>query len=468
MVAATRGDPSNVDIPGATAAGIPVLHTPARNADAVAEMTVALLLAVARHLIPADADVRSGNIFRDGTIPYQRFRGAEIAGLTAGLVGLGAVGRAVRWRLSGLGLRVIAHDPYRDDAGHSLDELLAEADIVSMHAAVTDDTIGMIGAQQFAAMRDGAVFLNTARSQLRDTDALVDALRGGKLAAAGLDHFTGEWLPTDHPLVSMPNVVLTPHRRGHLEHRGPAGADGRRRPGRTAVRQQARPCRQPGGIGLMNFVDDPESAVLAAAKDMLRRGLVEGTAGNISARRSDGNVVITPSSVDYAEMLLHDLVLVDAGGAVLHAKDGRSPSTELNLHLACYRAFDDIGSVIHSHPVWATMFAVAHEPIPACIDEFAIYCGGDVRCTEYAASGTPEVGRNAVRALEGRAAALIANHGLVAVGPRPDQVLRVTALVERTAQIVWGARALGGPVPIPEDVCRNFTGVYGYLRANPL
>lgn len=151
----------------------------------------------------------------------------------------------------------------------------------------------------------------------------------------------------------------------------------------------------------MNFVDDPESAVLAAAKDMLRRGLVEGTAGNISARRSDGNVVITPSSVDYAEMLLHDLVLVDAGGAVLHAKDGRSPSTELNLHLACYRAFDDIGSVIHSHPVWATMFAVAHEPIPACIDEFAIYCGGDVRCTEYAASGTPEVGRNAVRALEG-------------------------------------------------------------------
>lgn len=97
VVAATRGDPSNVDIPGATAAGIPVLHTPARNADAVAEMTVALLLAVARHLIPADADVRSGNIFRDGTIPYQRFRGAEIAGLTAGLVGLGAVGRAVRW-----------------------------------------------------------------------------------------------------------------------------------------------------------------------------------------------------------------------------------------------------------------------------------------------------------------------------------------------------------------------------------
>jgi len=213
-------------------------------------------------------------------------------------------------------------------------------------------------------------------------------------------------------------------------------------------------------------VVDPESAVLAAAKDMLRRGLVEGTAGNISARRSDGNLVITPSSVDYADMELDDLVVVDPEGAVLQAKDGRMPSTEMKLHLACYQAFDDIGSVIHSHPVWATMFAIAHEPIPACIDEFAVYCGGDVRCTEYAASGTPDVGVNAVKALEGRGAALIANHGLVAVGPRPDKVLHITALVERTAQIVWGARALGGPVPIPEDVNRNFAGVYGYLRAN--
>ena len=216
----------------------------------------------------------------------------------------------------------------------------------------------------------------------------------------------------------------------------------------------------------MKFVDNPETAVLDAAKDMLRRGLVEGTAGNISARRADGNVVITPSSVDYRDMQLDDLVLVDADGSVLQAAEGRSPSSEMQLHLACYRAFDDVGSVIHSHPVWATMFAIAHESIPACIDEFAVYCGGDVRCTDYAASGTPDVGANAVKALEGRGAALIANPGLVAVGPRPAKVLPITALVERTAQIVWGARALGGPVPIPEDVNRNFASVYGYLRAN--
>ncbi len=210
-IASTRGDPNNVDVAGATAAGIPVLNTPARNADAVAEMTVALLFAATRHVLGADADVRAGEVFRDGTIPYQRFRAWELAGRTVGLVGLGAIGQAVRWRLLGLGMRVIAHDPYNDEAQHSLEELLAEADIVSLHAPVTAETSGLIGAEEFAAMRDGVVFLNSARAQLHDTDALVEALRAGKVAAAGLDHFVGEWLPTDHPLVAMPNVVLTPH-----------------------------------------------------------------------------------------------------------------------------------------------------------------------------------------------------------------------------------------------------------------
>jgi D-3-phosphoglycerate dehydrogenase len=210
-VASTRGDPNNVDIDGATARKIPVLRAPGRNADAVAEMALALLFAVNRRVLAADADVRSGQIFRDGTIPYQRFRAWELAGRTAGLVGLGAVGRALKWRLEGLGLTVIAYDPYNSEAKHSLDELLDQADIVSMHAPVTDDTAGLIGPQQFARMREGVVFLNTARAQLHDTDALVEALRSGRVGGAGLDHFVGETLPTDHPLTTLPNVVLTPH-----------------------------------------------------------------------------------------------------------------------------------------------------------------------------------------------------------------------------------------------------------------
>ena len=210
-VASTRGDPNNVDIPACTAAGIPVLNAPGRNADAVAELAVALIFAVNRHLLQADTDVRAGETYRNGTIPYQRFRAWEINGQTAGLVGLGAVGRALRWRLEGLGARVIAYDPYNPEAKHSLEDVLAESDIISVHAPVTPETTGMIGPAQFALMRQGAMFINTARAQLHDTDALVEALRSGKLMGAGLDHFVGERLPTDHALTTLDNVVLTPH-----------------------------------------------------------------------------------------------------------------------------------------------------------------------------------------------------------------------------------------------------------------
>lgn len=210
-IGSARGDPTNVDVPGATAAGIPVLHAPGRNADAVAEMAVALLFAAVRHVLPADNDVREGEVFRDGTIPYQRFRAWELNGRTAGLIGLGAVGRATRWRFEGLGMRVIAFDPYSDEATHSLEDLLAEADVVSVHAPVTPETTGMLDAAAFERMREGAVFLNTARAAIHDLDALTDALTSGHLAAAGLDHFEGEVLDPAHPIASLPNVVLTPH-----------------------------------------------------------------------------------------------------------------------------------------------------------------------------------------------------------------------------------------------------------------
>jgi len=210
VVASTRGDPTNVDVAGATAAGIPVLHAPGRNADGVAEMAVGLMFAVNRHVLMGDRDMRAGTVFTD-TIPYQRYRAWQMAGRTVGLVGLGAVGRAAKWRFEGLGMKVIAHDPYQPDADCELDELLANADVVSMHAPVLPETEGMIGADQFAAMRPGAIYVNTARAALHDTEALVEALASGHLGGAGLDHVQGEILPDDHPLTTLDNVVLTPH-----------------------------------------------------------------------------------------------------------------------------------------------------------------------------------------------------------------------------------------------------------------
>ncbi|MST33236.1 L-fuculose-phosphate aldolase [Acidimicrobiaceae bacterium USS-CC1] len=209
--------------------------------------------------------------------------------------------------------------------------------------------------------------------------------------------------------------------------------------------------------------------VLHTAKALLRKGLVEGTAGNLSARRPDGLIVTTPSAVDYEAMTLDDLLVVDLDGNVVEpaAAPGRSPTSELHLHLACYRAYDDVQAVIHAHPVWATMFASARQALPACIDEFAMYVGGDVRCAEYGQSGSEALAANAVAALEGRGAALLANHGLVAVGPSPAKVLHIVALVERVAQIAWGARALGGPVALPEQAQTDFAGVYEIMRALP-
>ena len=212
-IGSCRGDPNNVDIAAATKAGIPVLRAPGRNANAVAEITIALMFAVNRWLVPADHDVRAGEVYAEGKIPYQRYRAWELSGRTVGIVGLGAVGRAAKWRFEGVGMRVLSFDPYHPEATHNdnLDAMLAECDVVSVHAVVTPETEGIMGAAQFAAMKPGAIYINSARAMLHDTDALVAALQSGRLGGAGLDHFTGENLAIDHPLCAMHNVVLTPH-----------------------------------------------------------------------------------------------------------------------------------------------------------------------------------------------------------------------------------------------------------------
>ena len=207
-------------------------------------------------------------------------------------------------------------------------------------------------------------------------------------------------------------------------------------------------------------------AVLATAKRMLAAGLVEGTSGNISGRLPDGLVCLTPSSVDYETMALDDLVVVDLDGAVVEGT--RSPTTEKDLHLATLRRYPELGAVIHTHAVYATMFALAHEPIPAVIEEVVVYLGGDVPCCRYEGTGTAALGDEVAAHLADRGAALLANHGLVTCGPSPETALHNAALAERTAKIVWGARAMGVTVhPLPDKVGTDMAGVYRYLRDNP-
>jgi L-fuculose-phosphate aldolase len=207
-------------------------------------------------------------------------------------------------------------------------------------------------------------------------------------------------------------------------------------------------------------------AVLAAAKTMLERGLVEGTSGNISGRLEGGLVCVTPSSVDYDTMTLDDLVVVDLEGEVVSGT--RSPTTEKDLHLSVLRSYPELGSVIHTHAVYATMFALAHEPIPAVIEEVVVYVGGDVPCCDYKGTGSRELGDEVASHLADRGAALLANHGLVTCASTPEKALHHAGLVERTAQIIWGARAMGATVhPLPDKVNTDMAGVYRFLRDNP-
>ena len=203
-------------------------------------------------------------------------------------------------------------------------------------------------------------------------------------------------------------------------------------------------------------------AVLAAAKTMYERGLVEGTAGNVSGRIAEDRVVVTPSSVGYREMTLDDLVLVDLDGAVVEGD--RSPTSEKALHLECYRRYPEVQGVVHCHARYASMYAVAHRPIPAGIDEFVIYIGGDVPCAEYRPSGSDELATEVASHLAERSAALMANHGMVCVGKSVDDALHSALVVEHNAQIMWGAEALGGVVALPETASAGFRSIYELVR----
>lgn len=209
-----------------------------------------------------------------------------------------------------------------------------------------------------------------------------------------------------------------------------------------------------------------KEAVLETAKEMYRKGLVEGTSGNVSARMRDGTICLTPSSVPYETMTLDDLVVVDLDANVIEGH--RSPTSEKDLHLACYRAYDEVGGVIHSHPLYGSMFACARQPVPAAIEEFMVFVGGDVPVCDYTLTGTADLGKEAVRHLEQTSAALLASHGMITIGPTPAEALHVALVVERTAQIVHGARALGGEHALPETTNKNFRGVYDFLRKNPM
>ena len=214
LVATARGGPVNVDLDACAARGIPVVFTPARNADSVADFVLGALLSLTRGISAAERHLRAHGWLVDGELPYLHFRGRELSTLTLGVVGYGAIGRRVAQRArDGFGMDVVFTDP-AVDGGLPLEELLDSSDVVSLHCPRSPSTRGLLDGAALARMRPGALLVNTAGGGIVDEDALVSALVDGRLGGAALDVFATEPLPPGSPLLDAPNLLLTPHLAG--------------------------------------------------------------------------------------------------------------------------------------------------------------------------------------------------------------------------------------------------------------
>lgn len=221
FVAVARGGPVNVDVAALRKRGIRIVNSPGRNATAVAEFTVAVILSQTRNITLGHDALRNG-VYRQDLYDFDLV-GPELSEATVGIIGYGHLGRLVVKLLSGFGCKVLITDPFAsltaEDAAAgveqvSLDHLLGASDIVSLHQRVTDDTVGMINETSLSQMKPGSYLVNTARGPLVDYDALHEKLKSGHIRGAALETFPVEPVPRDWPLLKCPNVTLTPHIAG--------------------------------------------------------------------------------------------------------------------------------------------------------------------------------------------------------------------------------------------------------------
>ena len=218
LICCARGGPVNVDVAAASARQIPVVITPGKNAESVADQTLAFMIMLARGFPKAQRFLLDGGTLGESAFEGARFLGHDLVGHVLGLVGFGNVGRRVHRRAIAFGMRLVVYDPYvrigdltSTEQVATLDELLSKSDFVSLHVRATTETQNLFGARQFAAMKPGSYFLNTARESLVDEDALDAALASGRLAGAALDVVRSRSEGGPHPLLRHENVVITPH-----------------------------------------------------------------------------------------------------------------------------------------------------------------------------------------------------------------------------------------------------------------
>ena len=338
-----------------------------------------------------------------------------------------------------------------------------------MHAAVTPETTGLIGAEQFATMKEGAIFVNSARAHACTTPTRSSPRCNRDTSPArGSTTSTASTSPPTTRSSAMGNVVLTPHIGG-------ATYDTEANHSKLIADGLAELLAGGWPDNLVNpevsvvspseplTAQETKEQLLWVAQEMLRTNLVQGTAGNCAARLPDGNAVLTPSSLDYLTMTLDDLVVCDLDGNVLEGE--RNPTTEKALHLTRPAAHDEIDADdalprevrhdVRPHPT--------ADPAPSSKSSTCSWAA--TWRSRNTARPVPTTSPTRWRSASAKkAAVLMANHGLFAVGKNPQGRAAHRHLVERTAEIIWGARALGEVVPLPDEVNKQFSGYYRYGR----
>ena len=247
LIACTRANPVNIDTAAAKERNIPVLYTPGRNSDSTAEMTIGLMLAIARRIPMAHGALKAGKFTGDPDkkketkeglkadviwdmgmdSPYMIFKGTQLHGKTLGIIGYGSIGRRVGKIARAFGMELLIYDPFVGEIdieefgvrkAQTLEDLMRESDFITCHMKVVPETTGIINKERIALMKPTAYFINAGRGAVLDEEALIDALREKKIAGAAFDVYASEPLASNHPYITeLDNVVITPHIAGATE-----------------------------------------------------------------------------------------------------------------------------------------------------------------------------------------------------------------------------------------------------------
>ncbi len=472
LIVSCRGDPFNVNLNAAIRNNIPVIFTPLRNVDAVAELTIGFMISLVRNLTQLNRFLHSEEFeiidFEDWIRHYNRFIGIELLNKTVGIIGFGQIGRRVAERLKPFGVDFLIYDPFLPDEiinefgkKADIDTLMRNSDIITIHAAATEENDNLINRERIAMMKNTAYLLNLAKGSLVDYEALFKALKEKQIAGAALDVFPLEPIDEDNAFLDLDNVIVSPHIGGNTKE---------------VIVRQSNMLLNDIKLWLNNEkpknllnpevfnesekrirpnnrkIDNLKKKILDTCKKLLDDGHVIGSAGNVSVRvkyDDDELILITPSNVNYDTMKPDDILLIDFNGNVVQGV--RNPSVEKHLHLGIYKTREDVNAIIHSHGVYSTILSTLNLSLPPVMEELVPYLGGEIACAKYGEAGTEELAEIVLGNLEEKNAVILANHGNICCGSHLEGAYTVLQYLERGAKVYYLAKLIKDPNLLPED-----------------